>query len=93
MITILASICDALAHSSNFAEDYCNFKMNFFREHQWIERQGKKEWVVFSTRLGTDFFQETKRFLECGGKIKAEGTEKLGEYDLNYNLWLERVRR
>ena len=81
----VASACETLQHSSNFAEDYCNLKMEFFRLFQ--------DNLVFSTRFGADFFTEVRHYLECSEKLKPlEKGGVLGEYDKNFNTWLDKAR-
>lgn len=41
--------------------------------------------VIFSTRFGADFFEETLDHLYTGKLLTGD---PLGEYDRNFNKWL-----
>ena len=74
-----------LRESKNFAQDYCNLKMEFFRTFQ--------DNLVFSTRFGADFFNEVKAHLDNPGLNLKPIDKVLGEYDKNFNLWLDKVHK
>lgn len=68
-----------------WAEVWVDFRMDFHRKYTYG--------LLFSTRLGTDFFVATRRFLENDDLLKPDAKgEVLGEYDKNYNQWLIKER-
>ena len=73
-----------LEASSNFARDFVDFKMQFFRNHQYG--------YVFSNRFGADFFSEVCRWISRGDFLEPDADGKLGEFDRNFNAWLKTAR-
>ena len=67
-----------------WAEVWVEFRMDFHRKYT--------NGLIFSTKLGTEFFTDTKRFLENDDLLKPEKGEVLGDYDKNYNQWLIKER-
>jgi hypothetical protein len=69
-----------------WAEEWVRLRMDFHRQYSGG--------LIFSTRIGADFFQETLRFLGNDELLKPlEKGAKLGEYDANYNTWLVKERK
>jgi hypothetical protein len=65
----------------DFANLFVRFKLNFFKLYQ--------NGFIFSTRFGADFFTEVARRVRNNEPIKPEPGQKLGEYDANFNKWLD----
>ena len=77
--------CHTLRGAKDFAAEFVRLRMEFFRTFQ--------NGLVFSTRFGADFFDEIKVALETGKKIPHDQSGILGDYDKNFNRWLDEVRQ
>jgi hypothetical protein len=84
--------CNYIQHflngSDNYGASFCLAQIYFHNKFH--------PGLVFSTRFGGDFFEETKRRVESGEEIKGEkdrnGKEiPLGEYDISFNRWLKNL--
>jgi hypothetical protein len=65
-----------------YGEAWCNMKMEFHRLFQGG--------LIFSTRFGAAFFEETLGHLERKETLKPFAGEPLGEYDANFNKWIKK---
>lgn len=83
IIVFCETAINQLRQSSNFGEDYCNLKMKFFRQFQ--------NPFIFSTRFGANFFEEILALLRSNSYVVPSAGEKLGEYDLNVNKWINQL--
>jgi len=74
-----------LSQSQQYAVDYVKLKREFYIRFQSP--------FIFSTRFGAEFFHEVYKYLLNGENLKPEPNCKLGEYDDNFNKWLNKVRK
>jgi hypothetical protein len=77
-------VCQAviqLRQSQAFATEYVRLKAEFFHRFQGG--------MVFSTRFGAEFFEEVKAFLENPKQRLQPVDGILGEFDRNFNRWLD----
>lgn len=65
-----------------FAIAFCNMKMEFHRMFQ--------DGLIFSTRFGASFFDDTLYHLKRKEMLKPAPGEPLGEYDANFNKWIKK---
>jgi hypothetical protein len=75
---------------NNFAEIFTSSRIYFFTHYQ--------NNLVFSTRFGSNFFSEVEKRVRDNEKIESERDKNgkmmaLGEYDKNFNNWLEIVNK
>ena len=69
-----------------WAKAFVEQRMNFHRQCS--------NGYVFSTRFGSDFFTEAKTYLLNNKLLTPEhGGTVLGEYDKNFNEWLNTLER
>lgn len=72
--------------AKEFGDLYANLKIDFFRKYQ--------KGYIFSTRFGADFFEKCLQWIKGSGHLQPENPkEKLGEYDINFNKWLDIIRK
>lgn len=64
-----------------YGKMWCEFKMAFCKQYQ--------KGLIFSTRFGADFFEETLNYLNSKDFLKAFPGQELGVYDKNFNEWLK----
>lgn len=74
--------------SDNYGASFCLAKAYFHSKFH--------PGLVFSTRFGSDFFEETERRIKEGRQIEPEKDKNgkeipLGEYDNNFNRWLKNL--
>ena len=67
----------------DWAKHFVNLKMKFFKLCQ--------SELVFSTRFGADFFKDVLYHVSTGTPLTPEKGKQLGEYDLNFNMWLKKL--
>jgi len=75
---------ELLRNSEDFAATYVHRKMEFFRKFQTP--------FIFSTKFGAEFFDEVHKYLVTNQNLKPESGQTLGEYDVNFNQWLKKIR-
>lgn len=71
-----------------WSELFVKLKIDFFKDCQ--------KGYIFSTVFGADFFYEVLRRMICKEEhafLKPEKGNTLGEYDKNFNVWLELARK